>query len=383
MRIAMLVRRFDPAGGGTERDFAAAADCLSRGGHEVRIYAARSRIVSWHGRAVRTLPLARVPRSVEALGFGLLADRFARREGAELTVSFGRTVDSDFVRCEGGAHAGYLRAARQWESRAASAVRALSLYHAAQCRMEEAGFRSSRLRMVLAISRLVADELERRFGIPRSNVEVLYNGVDSERFKNGSDRRLHGEIRRRLGIDGSDSMVLFVGNGFGRKGLGKMIQAWPAVREKACLVVAGQDRALSFYQRMTRRLRVDNRIMFLGRRNDVPDLLAAADVAALPSLFEAFGNVVLEGMAAGLPVLTSARCGAAEILPPQLKEFVVQDPMNSEEIAHRLNALLSAPQELGKVARSAAQEFTWERFGRQFLACIERAVEPRLSVREG
>src|SRR5579885_90838 len=153
MRIAMLIRRFNPAGGGTERDFAAAADCLSQAGHDVRIYAARCTATTpWHGMAVRRLPFAGLTRSLEAIGFGLLAARFARRDGSGLTLSFGRSVDSDLIRCEGGAHAAYLAAARQWESRAASAARAMSPYHIAQCRIEAAGFRSPKLRMVLAFS---------------------------------------------------------------------------------------------------------------------------------------------------------------------------------------------------------------------------------------
>ncbi|HEY2104585.1 MAG TPA: glycosyltransferase family 4 protein [Candidatus Binataceae bacterium] len=376
MRIAMLVRRFDPEGGGTERDFAAAADCLSGAGHEVRIYAARGSAASWHGIPVRRLPVPLLARSLEVLSFGLLAPRLARREGAELTLSFGLTADTDLIRCEGGAHSAYLEAARQWESWAASAARALSPYHAAQCRMEARGFRSARLRRVLAISRLVGDDVGRRFALPLAKIEVLYNGVDHERFKNSSPRLPAAEIRRRFNIDRSSPLVLFIGNGFGRKGLGQLIEALAMSDGKAWLVVAGEDRAAGAYQKMARRLRVERRVLFLGKRNDIADLLAAADVVALPSLFEAFGNVVLEGMAAGRPVLTSARCGAAEVLPAQLQPFVVQDPMNPAEIAQRLQALMAAPRELGAIARAAAAQFTWERYGARLVELIEGSRRP-------
>lgn len=370
MRIAMLVRRFDPEGGGTERDVAAAADCLSHASHDVRIYAARGGDPWWHGMRVRRLPLPLFARSLEVLGFGLFAARFARRDGAELTISFGRTVDSDFIRCEGGAHAAYLEAARQWESGAASTARALSPYHAAQCRMEARGFRSPRLKRVLAISRMVGDDLERRFTVPHSKIEALYNGVDHERFKHSSNPRLGEEIRRRFAIDGSSRVVLFVGNGFGRKGLGQLMEALAISAHQPYLMVAGEDRGSAFYQKIARRLRIETRVLFLGRRGDIADLLAAADVVALPSLFEAFGNVVLEGMAAGRPVLTSARCGAVEVLPAQFDPFVVRDPANPVEIAQCLDALLAAPRELGAIARSAAEQFTWERYGARLVELI-------------
>jgi UDP-glucose:(heptosyl)LPS alpha-1,3-glucosyltransferase len=376
MRIAILVRRFDPDGGGTERDMAAAAQCLARAGHHLTIYAARARMRSWDGITVRRLPIPALSRSLEALSFGLLAARFARREGAALTISFGRTADTDVIRCEGGAHAAYLKEARRWEGGAASAIKALSPYHAAQCRMEAAGFRSARLQSVAAISRLVADDLQLRFAIPRSKVEVLYNGVDLERFK-PADARRRDEVRRQLGIEAASYAVIFIGSGFARKGVKGLIEAWPMLSGAPYLLVAGHDRAPGFYQALARRCGVERRVLILGRRDDTANLLAAADALALPSLFEAFGNVVLEGMAAGLPVLTSARCGAAEVVPPPMRQFIVQDPMNAAEIADRLKALLTAPRELGAIARAAAESLTWERFGTRLVELIEAIGAPK------
>jgi UDP-glucose:(heptosyl)LPS alpha-1,3-glucosyltransferase len=375
MRIAMLVRRFDPTGGGTERDLAAAAQCLSRAGHHITIYAARASIGAWQEMAVRRLPIPPLSRTVEALSFGLLAARRARRDGAALTISFGRTVDADVIRCEGGAHAGYLEQARRWERGASWAVRALSPYHAAQCRIEELGFRAAKLKLVVPISRLVGDDLERRFAIPRAKIEVLYNGVDLDRFRPAPDPRLRDEVRRQLSIDATTPVVTFIGSGFLRKGLKGLIEAWPMLDAKPYLIVAGHDRAPGFYQALARRLGVEHRIEFLGRRNDAANLLAASDVLALPSLFEAFGNVVLEAMASGVPVLTGARCGAAEVLPAQLQRFVVQDPMNPGEIAQRLKAILEAPRELGQIARRAAEQFTWERYGNRLVKLIAAVTD--------
>jgi UDP-glucose:(heptosyl)LPS alpha-1,3-glucosyltransferase len=173
-----------------------------------------------------------------------------------------------------------------------------------------------------------------------------------------------------LGIDAAAPVVIFIGNGFARKGLKGLIQAWPMLAGQPYLIVAGHDRAPGFYWDLARRMGVERRVKLLGRRNDTANLLAASDALALPSLFEAFGNVVLEGMASGLPVLTSAPCGAAEVLPAQMQPFVVQDPMNPGEIAQRLNALLAAPRELGAIARATAEQFTWERYGSRLMDLI-------------
>jgi UDP-glucose:(heptosyl)LPS alpha-1,3-glucosyltransferase len=172
-------------------------------------------------------------------------------------------------------------------------------------------------------------------------------------------------------------VVLFIGNGFGRKGLGKLLEAWPLLDRKPYLIVAGEDRATASYHRQARQLWINRRVLFSGPREDTLSLLAASDLLALPSLFEAFGRVVLEAMAAGLPVLTSARCGAAELLPAPLHPFVVQDPANPAEIAQRLEALLMAPRELGRIAHEAAAQFTWERYGDRLVKLIDGVAEVR------
>ncbi len=193
---------------------------------------------------------------------------------------------------------------------------------------------------------------------------------------------MRDEVRRRWGSTPPLRVVIFIGSGFARKGLKGLIEAWPMLDAKPYLIVAGHDRAPGFYQTLARRLHVERRILFLGRRNDTADLLAASDALALPSLFEAFGNVVLEAMASGVPVLTGARCGAAEVLPAQLQPFVVQDPMNPAEIAQRLKAILEAPRELGQIARAAAEQFTWERYGNRLVELIAALTGSKRAARQ-
>lgn len=369
MRIALISRRFDPTGGGTERDLMITAEILVRAGHELRIYANELRAPSpnWDVRRIGGPPLGR------ALGlwwFANAAGRTARREGADLVLSFARIVDADILRAGGAAHSSYVRAARQWQSGAAAAAMRLSPYHRVQIAIERRGYACARLKKAIAVSNLVRDDLVATFAIDPALAVTLYNGVDLERFRPAADHALRLQVRSELGIPDSAPAVAFVGNGFARKGLRFLIEAWPALDPAAYLVVAGTDRAAARYQRLAHRLGAGDRVRFIGAHRRVERLFAAMDALALPSLFEPFGNVLMEAMAAGLPVLASAACGAAETLPREMGEFVVADPADIGELAARMKALIAARAGLDAIARAAAERFTWERYGAELLGLM-------------
>src|SRR5260370_6148063 len=152
MRIALLTRRFDPAGGGTERDLITTLDVLRRGGHEVTIYAGEVR-GSLEGCEVRAVHTPRVlGRTVAILRFAYLAPALARRSGSELVISFARVFNADVMRSGGGAHVAYLQAARRWRSEPAAGAMWVSPYHLAQVATESRAFRPERLNLAPAVS---------------------------------------------------------------------------------------------------------------------------------------------------------------------------------------------------------------------------------------
>src|SRR5262249_37633110 len=226
MRIALLTRRFNPSGGGTERDLSITARCLRAAGHEVSIYAEEVRAPSVDFAVERVSGL-RLPRTLAVLRFGLLAASRARRDGADLVVSFARVVGADVLRSGGGSHASYVRAARRWQSGAAALAMRVFPYHRAQIFIEKRGFKCKGLRKALAVSNFVADDLTRSFQLPADRVLTLYNGVDLERFS-PHDEAARARARDRYRIPGDARVVVFVGNGFARKGLGFLIDALPA-----------------------------------------------------------------------------------------------------------------------------------------------------------
>jgi len=360
MRIALLTRRFDPAGGGTERDLVITADCLRRSGYEVATYA--DDIRGGPQPDVYRIGNARLPRTLAFLRFAFAAAPAARGNGADLVLSFARVTNADVLRSGGSAHTSYLRAAAQWRGQAGAVAMRLAPYHLAQVIVERRGFTSSRLRGAIAVSDFVRRDLIACFGLPATRVRTIYNGVDLQRFHPAE--RSASPVRDRFKIPDDRKLVLFVGNGFARKGLGFLIDALAKVPD-AHLLVVGSDRAAGSFERRARRHGVAARVIFAGNQPDALEFFNAADALALPSLFEPFGNVAIEAMACGLPAMVSTQCGAAEVMPAGLRDYVIHDPTDSGEIAQKLDAMLKDSNRLRAIVRAAALEFTWDRHAQQ------------------
>ncbi|MGH7779960.1 MAG: glycosyltransferase family 4 protein [Candidatus Binataceae bacterium] len=369
MRIAILARRFDPAGGGTERDLMVTAGILARAGHQITVYADEIR-ASAPGLEVQRVSGPPLPRALALVRFAYAAPAAARRDGTDLILSFARTIGADILRSGGGAHVSYLRAARLWRGKAGALAMRLSPYHRAQTIIERLGFKSPALRRVIAVSNMVRDNLIRIFDIPPNRVITLYNGVDLERFQPAAGVEVRNEIRTRYRIPESAVMIVFVGNGFARKGLGSLLKALPGLANDPYLIVVGNDRSRASCERLVMRLGIRGRVVFAGAQSEVQRFFQAADAFALPSMFEPFGNVALEAMACGIPALTSASCGVAELMPPELLRAVVQHPADPDEVTLRLGSMLKTRAALGPIALATAREFTWKRHERELRAII-------------
>ncbi|HEY6417727.1 MAG TPA: glycosyltransferase family 4 protein [Candidatus Binataceae bacterium] len=371
MRIALLTRRFDPHGGGTERDLIVTAEFLARAGHEITIYAAEIRKPSAQWKVRRVGPRLPLGRAVSLMRFAYGAARMARRDGAELVVSFARALDADVLRSGGSAHASYLRAARKWRGRTGTATMRLTPYHQAQMLIERRAFTSPRLKAAVAVSTLVRYELIREFGLAPERTVTIYNGVDLDRFRPAADNTDREMVRAHYRIPADARVVIFVGNGFARKGLGALIDAWPSLAGEPYLLVVGSDNASATYGNRAYQLGVTQRVVFAGAQPNVEALFHAADAFAMPSMFEPFGNVVMEAMASGLPVLTSEQSGVQELVPREMRPFVVENPDDPSEVALRLGLLLDSRESLGTLARAAAEQHPWDRYGKELVALID------------
>jgi UDP-glucose:(heptosyl)LPS alpha-1,3-glucosyltransferase len=354
MRIAFMHRRL--AGGGTEADLRRMACGLAARGHELHVFAAE-RLVSLPGVRVRRVPVVRAGRLVRLLTFALAAPRKVRREAWDVVVGFGRTTRQDVVRVGGGTHRTYLGRMEAAGLRG----RGRGPYHRAVLWLERRQFDARGHRRVLAVSRLVRDEVTRDYGVPPERITVVYNGVDLVRFDPAARASLGPRLRRGLDLPEGVRVCAAIGTGFVRKGFDLLLRLWrEAPPPGTVLVIVGGDERIGRYRREVEAPELAGRVFVIGPCDDVETVLAAADVVCVPSRQEAFGNVVLEACAAGVPVVTSRRTGAAELLEGALGSLVVEDPEDLTALRTAIDRALGPEgPALARAGRERAEALPW------------------------
>ncbi len=219
--------------------------------------------------------------------------------------------------------------------------------------------------VIIAVSQQVKQELI-EIGIEADTIHVISNGVDLTEFSPGMGDRL------ALNLPTDVPLALFVGDiRLNRKNLDTVLHALTQVPDLH-LVVAGATEG-SPYPALTAKLNLTQRVHFLGFRRDVDALMQVVDLFVLPSRYETFGMVILEAMASGLPVITTATTGVAEIVIPECG-IVISNPEDEQALAKSLQTLTADPilrTQMGQAGRAIAEQHSWASKARQYLDLIE------------
>jgi len=350
MKLGLICRPFS-FHGGVETATAGLLGELIRSGHSVELISTR-RQPDVPGAVVHRVPVLRNPSSLRLLWFALAAGRTAARRGYHVLQSHERVLRQDVYRAGEGSHRGYLRAMGRGAAR-------FDPYHRLVLALERRIFELRAARHVVAIASRGKSEIEGLYGTDPQRVSVVYNGVDLTRFHPDNRARHRARLREELGIAADAWLVLFVGSGFERKGLGPLLEGFErAGNPTSRLVVAGKG-DVPRYRRLAARLGIDEQVIWTGPMREVERLYAAADVVALPALYEPFGNVHLEALASGVPVLTSAQAGGAEVVRSGENGWVVTEP-DAVLIAEGLAALRDPPSSgWAEATRASVEGFTY------------------------
>ena len=218
--------------------------------------------------------------------------------------------------------------------------------------------RSSRLQLralatgvdrYIAVSRDVADELVGRFGWPAAKVQVGYNAVEIDRFGAPAPPGL----REQIGGDVARPLVLTPARLDEQKGHPVLLHA-AAELLGVDFVLAGEGPERASLEALAAELGIAERVHFLGYRDDIPQLLAACDIFALPSLYEGSSLAVLEAMAARRPVVSSAIGGTDELIDDGVDGLLVA-PGDAAGLASALRRLINDAELLQAFAQRARE----------------------------
>jgi UDP-glucose:(heptosyl)LPS alpha-1,3-glucosyltransferase len=356
MRLAIVRQRYNPFGG-AERIVARALPAIERAGVEVTLISRSAE--GWGARRVLRVDPFHVGNLWRDWSFARAARGAWRREGFDVVQSHERIPGCDVYRAGDGVHRRWLELRRLVAGPLERLGLALSPYHRYVCGAERRMFESPRLRAVVCNSQMVRDEIQRGFRVDPEKLHVIYNGVDLGHFHPREREALRGKTRAELGCHPRDTLFLFVGSGFARKGLDAAIAALAqAKNESFWLLVVGRDREEARFQDLSKKLNLGNRVRFLGGKEDVRPFYAAADCLLLPTRYDPFPNTVLEALAMSLPAIVSSRCGAAEVIEPAVNGWVCE-PDDAPGIARLMQAADQATrnERMGRAARATAERY--------------------------
>jgi UDP-glucose:(heptosyl)LPS alpha-1,3-glucosyltransferase len=227
--------------------------------------------------------------------------------------------------------------------------------------LETLQYKDHRYKKIIAISHQVKRDLIQYFSIPPSRIAVVHHGVNTTEFDPVRLGDLRLKQRRQLGFLEDDIVILFVAHEFKRKGLKVLIDALPSLGSRFRLLVVGKDDP-TFFKAQAEQLGVSRRVVFSGPQAILAPWYACADLFVFPTSYEAFGMVITEAMAAGLPVIVPEDAGAAELIVDEEGGLLMKKWDDVAELVRLINRLEDDDlrHSMGRAARRSAEGRTWK-----------------------
>lgn len=316
------------------------------------------------GVSVDLVQAPRRPRSLFPLLWRAAAARRVSRLDRAQVVSYGVNCPPGDVLVVQSVHRSWLELGRALQYHGApvpARLRWALPRHQVLLTLERSYFKSSRPRRVVAVSDNVAHDLQRFYCVPPERIVVVPNGYSPEQCSPDRAAALRAEMREQIGLAARDVALLLVANEWHRKGLSVLLDAVAALGTADVHVVLVGRMAPKSYQPKIARLGLAERVHYCGPTGDVARFHAAADVFVMPTQYEAFGSVVVEALASGLPVITTSRAGAAAAVHPGVNGLLQEDPDDARELAGLLRQALDPDVRAGwaSAAPGSVRGYEW------------------------
>lgn len=359
MKLALIRRQFS-ATGGAELYLQRLLQALVRGGHEPHLFAE-----SWEGQ-LEGVHLHAVPvtgkRAVRATRFADAVAAELAKHSFDVTFSLERTHRQDVYRAGDGVHRVWLQRRQQFAQWWRQPFVGLGGFHRNMMKLEARTFDPANTRHIIVNSDMVRREILEHFHFPANRIHLVRNGIDLDRYRHGQ----RNATRERFGIKPDDTLLLFVGSGWERKGLRFVLRAFHRLKApRVKLLVVGKG---------TRPFTTPDGAIFAGPMSDVENAYAAADLLLFLPIYEPSSNVVAEALVSDLPVITSSLNGASEMINPRKNGTVIADPRDTDAVADAIRYWIL---QRGRAEMPPKHELSLERNVEETLAVLELAAREK------
>ncbi len=334
MRVALCVYKHFPFSG-LSRDMLRIIDECTHRGHEIVVFCGQ-----WQGPSpakvrVQIIPASGLTNHTRAARFHRRLRKLLAADTYDAVVGFNKMPGLDIYYAADYCYAG--RVIPRYPVLYRLTPRYRHLY-----RFERSVFGPDSRTKILSLSRREKSVYQQFHYTPDHRFAHLPPTLDRQQLIDCTSQTCD-RVRRELDIKDSTHLLLFVGSGFKTKGLDRAVRALAAlpedIRDDSCLLVVGQGNPKPF-QHLARRLRVFDKVRFLGGRSDVPELLCAGDLLVHPAYRENTGMVLLEAITSGLPVLATDACGYAQHIEAAQAGRVLPSPFSQETLNREMSDML-------------------------------------------
>ena len=384
-KIALAMEKFSKYGGGAESYSVSLAITLIKHGWEVHVFGEKwdnePKEVRFHKIYIPKL----LPSWIKQLLFVWQHKRMTAQQHFDIIMGFGNTICMNVYQSHGGVH--QFSTARKTYAEKNTLRRIIkrifilfSVKYWTRAWIEGAAFRINPRPKIIAIADMIKKDMETFFHInPNENeIEIVYNGVDTNRFNNSIRQRFRGNLRKQWGLSENDVVFLFTSYELKKKGIEPLVEAAAKLKIPGKfnfkIIVAGEQ-PYSSLQRLIKRLDLQETIIFVGRVKSMEEYYANSDVFVLPTYYDACSLVVIEAMACGLPSITTEYNGAAGIISDGINGYIISHPPDASDLADKMLFLMDNKkrQKMSGEAALTGQEYSAERNHKEIMRLLEKA----------
>ena len=368
MKIALNIYKYLPTKGGGEGYLANFADQLVERGHEVHIYASK-----WESNNdeihYHTIPSIRYPKFLKDILFVINSYNKMAKHDYDIVHVVGRALGMNVFNPHCGVEKAWLKqnflSVNCPVSRLLRQIAGfLSLRQNFILWLDKKQYTGRGVSRIIAISDMIKNDIIKYHNIDPQKIDVVYNGVDLQRFNPDNKNKYRKVMRDKLAL-GEEFIILYISNNFRLKGLLTLIKSLGELKKsgkdfKVLIIGRGNEAP---YRKLAEKLDCLENLIFLGHVGEIEKYYAASDLYVHPTFYDSCSLVVTEALASGLPVITTIYDGASGVMEDGREGFVLEDPKDYRVLAEKISLFFDDAfrQKISIAARGKAEKYPAEK----------------------